>query len=143
MKTYHISEAEYEAAKALAKKNQNKRVDKRLQVIILRYEGLKDQETNVFSTTPFPAATKPTSRRIYRLSHRPHSPAPPPLPSPHLSAILSPPIYERWHINNGKTISSTDPEWSQTKGSGGLRGSGARHHTDIPQSAHVCGRLIK
>jgi len=44
MKTYHISEGEYEAAKALAKKNQNKRVDKRLQVIILRYEGLKDQE---------------------------------------------------------------------------------------------------
>ena len=44
MKVYHISEAEYEAAKALAKKNQNKRVDKRLQVIILRYEGLKDQE---------------------------------------------------------------------------------------------------
>jgi len=44
MKTYHISEAEYEAAKALAKKNQNKRVDKRLQVIILRYEGKKDQE---------------------------------------------------------------------------------------------------
>jgi transposase len=44
MKTYHISEREYEAAKALAKKNQNKRVDKRLQVIILRYEGLKDQE---------------------------------------------------------------------------------------------------
>jgi len=44
MKTYHISEGEYEAAKALAKKNQNKRVDKRLQVIILRYEGLEDQE---------------------------------------------------------------------------------------------------
>jgi transposase len=44
MKIYHISEAEYETAKALAKKNQNKRVDKRLQVIILRYEGLKDQE---------------------------------------------------------------------------------------------------
>ena len=44
MKTYHISEAEYKATKAAAKKNQNKRVDKRLQVIILRYEGLKDQE---------------------------------------------------------------------------------------------------
>ena len=44
MKTYHISEAEYEAAKELAKKNQNKRVDKRLQVILLRYEGLKDRE---------------------------------------------------------------------------------------------------
>jgi hypothetical protein len=44
MKTYHISDGEYEAAKALAKKNQNKRVDKRLQVLILRYEGLKDQE---------------------------------------------------------------------------------------------------
>ena len=44
MKTYRISEAEYEAARAFAKKNQNKRVDKRLQVIILRYEGLKDRE---------------------------------------------------------------------------------------------------
>ena len=44
MKTYHISEAEYEAAKALAKKNQNKHIDKRLQVVILRYEGLKDRE---------------------------------------------------------------------------------------------------
>jgi transposase len=44
MKTNHISDGEYEAAKALAKKNQNKRVDKRLQVLILRYEGLKDQE---------------------------------------------------------------------------------------------------
>jgi len=44
MKTYHISEAEYEGVKVLAKKNQNKRVDKRLQVIILRHEGLKDQE---------------------------------------------------------------------------------------------------
>jgi len=44
MKTYHISEAEYEAAKAYAKKNQNKRVEKRLQVIILRHEGLTDQE---------------------------------------------------------------------------------------------------
>jgi transposase len=44
MKTYHIGEGEYEAAKALAKKNQNKHIDKRLQVIILRYEGLKDRE---------------------------------------------------------------------------------------------------
>jgi transposase len=40
MKIYHIGEA----AKALAKKNQNKRVDKRLQVILLRYEGLRDSE---------------------------------------------------------------------------------------------------
>jgi len=44
MKTYHISEGDYEAAKALAKKNQNKHIDKRLQVILLRYEGLKDRE---------------------------------------------------------------------------------------------------
>jgi len=44
MKTYHIGEADYEAAKALARKNQNKHIDKRLQVIILRYEGLKDRE---------------------------------------------------------------------------------------------------
>jgi transposase len=44
MKKYQLSEAEYETAKALAKANQNKRVDKRLQVVILRYEGLKDRE---------------------------------------------------------------------------------------------------
>jgi transposase len=42
MKKYQISECEYEAAKALARKNKNKNIEKRLQVIILRYEGLKD-----------------------------------------------------------------------------------------------------
>jgi len=44
MKIYHISKEEYEAIKVAAKKNTNKRVDKRLQTIILRYEGLKDVE---------------------------------------------------------------------------------------------------
>jgi len=44
MKKYIITEPEYEAAKSAAKTNQNKYVDKRLQVIILRYEGKKDRE---------------------------------------------------------------------------------------------------
>jgi transposase len=44
MKTHEISKEEYEAAKALMKHNMHKRVDKRLQVIILRYEGLTDAE---------------------------------------------------------------------------------------------------
>ena len=44
VKRHVISEAEYEATKANAKANQNKRVDKRLQVILLRYEGKKDVE---------------------------------------------------------------------------------------------------
>ena len=39
---YEISKAEYEATKATAKKNTHKRVDKRLQVILLRYEGMTD-----------------------------------------------------------------------------------------------------
>ena len=42
MQKHTISKEEYEATKAAAKKNKNKRVDKRLQVILLRYEGLKD-----------------------------------------------------------------------------------------------------
>jgi transposase len=44
MQKHKISEEEYEAAKAVAKKNKHKRVEKRLQVIILRYEGMKDVE---------------------------------------------------------------------------------------------------
>ena len=40
-----ITDEEYEGVKAVEKGNQNKRVDKRLQVIILRYEGMKDSET--------------------------------------------------------------------------------------------------
>ena len=44
MRKHTISKEEYEAIKALAKRNQNKRVDKRLQVLILRYEGMKDRE---------------------------------------------------------------------------------------------------
>ena len=39
-----ITEAEYAAAKEASKQNTNKRVEKRLQVIILRYEGKKDVE---------------------------------------------------------------------------------------------------
>ena len=39
-----ITEEEYQAAKAAAKANQNKRIDKRLQVIILRYEGKSNEE---------------------------------------------------------------------------------------------------
>lgn len=42
MQKHKISTEEYEATKVLAKKNKHKRVDKRLQVILLRYEGLKD-----------------------------------------------------------------------------------------------------
>ena len=44
MKTHIITEEEYMQVKELAKSNKNKRVDKRLQVIILRYEGKKDCE---------------------------------------------------------------------------------------------------
>jgi transposase len=42
MKTHMITESEYNAVKEMTKKNQNKRIDRRLQVIILRYEGCKD-----------------------------------------------------------------------------------------------------
>jgi transposase len=44
MKKHKITEAEYEAVKAAAKANRDKNVDRRLQVIILRYEGKKDRE---------------------------------------------------------------------------------------------------
>ena len=44
MKKYHITEEDYTVAKELSKKNKNKRVEKRLQVIMFRYEGLKDVE---------------------------------------------------------------------------------------------------
>lgn len=44
MKKHIITEAEYLAAKDMSKKNMNKRVSKRLQVILLRYEGKKDIE---------------------------------------------------------------------------------------------------
>ena len=42
MQKHKISTEEYEATKAAIKQNKHKRVDKRLQVIILRYEGMKD-----------------------------------------------------------------------------------------------------
>ena len=44
VKKHIITETEYTAAKAASKRNKNKRVEKRLQVIILRYEGKKDVE---------------------------------------------------------------------------------------------------
>ena len=44
MQKHTISKEEYEATKVAAKRNTNKRVDKRLQVILLRYEGKKDVE---------------------------------------------------------------------------------------------------
>ena len=44
MKIHTITEAEYQSAKEAAKRNKHKRVEKRLQVIILRYEGKKDWE---------------------------------------------------------------------------------------------------
>ena len=39
-----ITKPEYEAAKEMSRSNKDKRVEKRLQVIILRYEGKKDRE---------------------------------------------------------------------------------------------------
>ena len=44
LKKYIITKEEYEAVKEKSRQNKNKRVDKRLQAIILRYEGLKDCE---------------------------------------------------------------------------------------------------
>ena len=41
MKKHVITKAEYEAVQAMSKTNRDKRIDKRLQVIILRYEGKK------------------------------------------------------------------------------------------------------
>src|SRR5690554_6080630 len=42
MKKHIITEEEYRVVKELAKENKHKRVDKRLQVILLRFEGLTD-----------------------------------------------------------------------------------------------------
>lgn len=44
LKKYIITKEEYEATKAMAKLNQHKRIDKRLQVILMRYEGKTDNE---------------------------------------------------------------------------------------------------
>ena len=44
MKKYIITEMEYETVKIAAKKNQNKHIEKRLQTVIMRYEGKKDSE---------------------------------------------------------------------------------------------------
>lgn len=44
MKKYIITKSEYETVKIAAKKNQNKHIEKRLEVIIMRYEGKKDSE---------------------------------------------------------------------------------------------------
>jgi len=43
-KKHEISDADYALVQELAKKNKHKRVEKRLQVIALRYEGLTDSE---------------------------------------------------------------------------------------------------
>ena len=43
-KIIEITSEEYEAVKAAAKKNKHKRIDKKLQVIILRYEGMTCEE---------------------------------------------------------------------------------------------------
>jgi len=44
MPKHIITEQEYNEVREFAKKNKFKRVDKRLQVIILRYEGKRHQE---------------------------------------------------------------------------------------------------
>jgi len=44
MKKHVITEEEYKAVIEAAKRNKHKRVEKRLQVIILRYKGKKDLE---------------------------------------------------------------------------------------------------
>ena len=44
MKKHIITEAEYRAVQGVAKRNKDKRTDKRLQVILLRYDGKKDVE---------------------------------------------------------------------------------------------------
>lgn len=44
MSKIKITEEEYKQVKELSKKNKDKRIDKRLKVIILRYEGYKNKE---------------------------------------------------------------------------------------------------
>ena len=44
VKKHIITEEEYRAVKERSKENKNKRVEKRMQVIILRYEGKNDSE---------------------------------------------------------------------------------------------------
>ena len=44
MQKHKITEHEYKEVKKLSKANKQKRVDKRLQVIIMRYEGKTDKE---------------------------------------------------------------------------------------------------
>lgn len=44
MKKHIITEKEYEEIKRKLKRNQNKHIDKRLEVLKLRYEGKKDRE---------------------------------------------------------------------------------------------------
>lgn len=47
MKMIKISEQEYEQIKEAAKKNKNKRVDKKLQVLIMRHENKGNEEISV------------------------------------------------------------------------------------------------
>lgn len=44
MKKHTITEKEYEEIKKVSKRNQNKHIDKKLEVLKLRYEGKKDRE---------------------------------------------------------------------------------------------------
>ena len=44
MKKHNITEHEYSQVIELSRRNKLKRIDKRLQVIILRYEGMKDKD---------------------------------------------------------------------------------------------------
>ena len=44
VKKHIITEIEYTSVKELSKRNTNKRIDKRLQVLMMRYEGKKDVE---------------------------------------------------------------------------------------------------
>jgi len=44
VKKHIITKPEYEAARVISRTNRDKRIDRRLQVIILRYEGKKDIE---------------------------------------------------------------------------------------------------
>lgn len=49
MSKFIITEEEYNHVKLLAKKNKNKRIDKRLKVIMLRYEGHKNKDIAVIT----------------------------------------------------------------------------------------------
>ncbi len=64
MEMIRISEEEYTAIKAAAKANKNKRVEKRLEVLELRYEGKSNAE--ITARTGFNERYVTTLMRIYR-----------------------------------------------------------------------------